>query len=196
LTSWPEALKAEKVILIGHSMGGVVALEAARHLSGIVAGVLLVDTFVIDYGGLSAEAVQTIAAPFAENFMAAMVNLIEQTSTTATPPELKQQLIREMAAADPTWALPVWSDLLSWNPQAAFKELQMPIHAINGFDTGISPRTLLAFHYRDTDSRCRTLFANGRSDGFQPCSGRSAGPVSLIFYFPHYPFPSRNHPFG
>jgi pimeloyl-ACP methyl ester carboxylesterase len=125
-------LQAEKVILIGHSMGGAVALEAARQLGATVAGVVLVDTFAIDYGGLSSETVQAIAAPFGADFSTAMAGLIEQTSTSATPQHLKQQLIREMGAADPAWALPVWLDLLSWNPQAAFEELQMPIHAING----------------------------------------------------------------
>ncbi len=126
------ALNAETVILIGHSMGGAVALEAARQLGTTVAGVVLVDTFAIDYCGLPVETVQAIAAPFAEDFSSAIAGLVEQTSTTATPHNLKQQLIREMSAADPAWALPVWRDLLSWNPQAAFEELQIPIHAING----------------------------------------------------------------
>lgn len=125
-------LRAEKVVLIGHSMGGAVVLEAARHLGTTVAGVVLVDTFVIDYGELTAETVQIIAAPFEECFATAIAGLVEQTSTSATPDHLKQQLIHEMSAADPTWALPVWHDLLSWNPQAAFAELQTPIHAING----------------------------------------------------------------
>ena len=126
------ALDAEKVILIGHSMGGAVVLEAARHLGATVAGVVLVDTFVIDYGGLSPETVQTIAAPFEADFPAAMADLVAGTATAATPPELRERLVREMSAADPVWALPVWRDLLSWSPEAAFKELQTPIHAING----------------------------------------------------------------
>lgn len=127
-----ETLAAERVILIGHSMGGAVALEAARRLGACVAAVVLVDTFVIDYGGLSSETVQAIAAPFAEDFAVAMAALVEQTATTATPQALKERLIREMSAADPAWALPVWRDLLSWSPEAAFAELRVPIHAING----------------------------------------------------------------
>ncbi len=127
-----EALRPEKLILIGHSMGGAVVLEAARRLGGKVAGVVLVDTFVIDYGGLPMETVQAIAAPFAENFAEAMAALIEQTATATTPEALKVQLIREMSAADPAWALPVWRDLLCWSPESAFSELQVPIHAING----------------------------------------------------------------
>lgn len=127
-----KALKAEKVILIGHSMGGAVALEAARNLKKTVSAVVLIDTFVIDYGGLSAEVAQSIAAPFEEDFAAAMRTLVEQTATAATADKLKQQLVREMSAADPSWALPVWHDLLSWSPQRAFAELKIPIHAING----------------------------------------------------------------
>jgi pimeloyl-ACP methyl ester carboxylesterase len=127
-----DTLQAEKVVLIGHSMGGAVALEAARRLGATVAAVVLVDTFVIDYGGLPPETVQAIATPFAEDFAAAMTALVAQTATAATPPALKAQLIREMSAADPAWALPAWRDLLSWSPAAAFAELRMPIHAING----------------------------------------------------------------
>jgi pimeloyl-ACP methyl ester carboxylesterase len=127
-----ESLAAQQVILIGHSMGGAVALEAARRLGATAAAVVLVDTFVIDYGGLSPETVQAIAAPFKEDFPAAMAGLVGQTATAATPPALQKRLTAEMSAAAPAWALPVWSDLLSWNPAAAFAELRAPIHAING----------------------------------------------------------------
>ncbi|ADH86402.1 alpha/beta fold hydrolase [Desulfurivibrio alkaliphilus] len=125
-------LKAGQVILVGHSMGGAVAMEAARQLAGLAAAVVLVDTFVIDYGGLAPEVVENIFAPFADDFPAAIAGLVEQTSTAATPLELKRQLIREMSQADPAWALPLWRDLLNWNPAPAFAELQIPLHAING----------------------------------------------------------------
>lgn len=127
-----DALAPEKVVLIGHSMGGAVALEAALRLNDKVAGVVLVDTFVIDYGGLNPETVQTFAAPFETDFSVAMAELVAGTATAATPPELRERLVCEMSAADPVWALPLWRDLLSWSPTAAFKELRTPIHAING----------------------------------------------------------------
>lgn len=126
------ALEAEKVILIGHSMGGAVALEAARRLEKIVTSVVLVDTFVINYGGLTPADIQAIASPFEQDFVSAIAALVKQTSTASTPTSLQERLSRELAAADPTWALPVWRDLLSWSPQPAFDELQVPIHAING----------------------------------------------------------------
>lgn len=126
------ALGANKVVLVGHSMGGAVALEAARRLGATVAAVVLADTFVIDYGGLSPDTVEAFFAPFAQDFAAAMAHLVEQTATAATPAALKGRLVRDMSAADPAWALPLWRDLLTWSPRAAFAELRVPLYAING----------------------------------------------------------------
>lgn len=144
------ALAADKVILIGHSMGGAVALEAARLLGASVTGVVLVDTFVIDYGGLSPETVEAIYAPFQEDFAAAMSALVAQTATPATPAELIARLIREMSTADPAWALPAWRDLLSWSPVDAFRELRTPIHAINGALIPASARERCAPYLTET----------------------------------------------
>jgi pimeloyl-ACP methyl ester carboxylesterase len=145
-----KALAAERLILIGHSMGGAVALEAARRLGEMVAAVVLVDTFVIDYGGLAAETIQAIAAPFEADFTSAMAALVEQTSTAATPAILKERLVREMSAADPAWALPVWRDLLAWDPTPAFKELRVPILAVNGALIPDSARKRCAPFVRET----------------------------------------------
>jgi pimeloyl-ACP methyl ester carboxylesterase len=125
-------LTPDKAVLIGHSMGGAVALEAARQMPAATAAVVLVDTFVIDYGGLSSEAIEEAVAPFAADFSGAVAGLVEQTATDATPGPLKERLVREMSAADPSLALPLWRDLLAWDPQPAFDSLQVPIYAING----------------------------------------------------------------
>ena len=125
-------LDGSRVILVGHSMGGAVALEAARLLEDRALAVILADTFVLDYGGLDAATQQQIAQSFENDFAGAMTALVEQTSTAATPEPLKNRLVREMSAADPDWALPLWRDLLAWSPSAAFAELGIPIYAING----------------------------------------------------------------
>ncbi len=127
-----QELDAAEVILVGHSMGGAVALEAARLLTAQAQAVILADTFVIDYGGLDADTAHALAAPFETDFAGAIADLVEQTATASTPEDLKRRLAREMATADPAWALPLWHDLLAWNPAAAFAELRIPLHAING----------------------------------------------------------------
>lgn len=145
-----KALGAGRAVLIGHSMGGAVVLEAARLLKDTAAAVVLADTFVIDYGGLDAETIRQIAAPFETDFAGAIAGLVEQTSTPATPQSLKDRLVREMSAADPSWALPVWHDLLSWNPTPAFEELEIPVYAINGALVPESARRRCAPYVRET----------------------------------------------
>lgn len=125
-------LDPDRAIVIGHSMGGAVALEAARITGPTLSAVVLADTFVIDYGGLDPETIQEIALPFETDFASAIAGLIENTSTRATPGPLKERLIREMSAANQAIVLPLWRDLLAWNPGPAFREVQVPVYAING----------------------------------------------------------------
>jgi len=120
------------VVLVGHSMGGAIALEAAQHLPNKqLAGVILTDTFLINYGILSAEEITGYYQPFVDDFSGAMTGLVENCCVTETPAALIAQLSKEMSAVDVTKALPLWNSLLNWNPATAFASLKAPIHAIN-----------------------------------------------------------------
>jgi len=120
------------LILIGHSMGGAVALEAARRIDQErLAGIVLVDTFLINYGQLSESDIDALYTPFVDNFEAAMAGLVDNCCVENTPKSLKTRLRTEMASADPAWAMPVWRSLLEWDPEQAFNNIKAPIHAIN-----------------------------------------------------------------
>lgn len=121
------------VTLVGHSMGGAVALEAGRLLPRL-AGVVLVDTFVLPYGDIDETLAGQIETPFHQDFAAAMMKLVADTAGPALAPAARAELQRAMAAGadrcEPMLAL--WADLLRWSPMAAFAELTAPIAAING----------------------------------------------------------------
>ena len=119
------------VTLVGHSMGGAVALEAARKLDQLN-GVVLVDTFVIPYGDLSEEQARETETPFIEDFPAAIGGLVDNFTAAGLDPAIKQRMKSEMSSANPAWMLPLWADLLRWNPEPAFADIDVPIHAING----------------------------------------------------------------
>lgn len=126
-----------QLTLVGHSMGGTVALEAARlwaEESGPenLLGVVLVDTFGLPYGDMDADTIESIEAPFREDFAGAMRFLVESTTASALPAEKREWVVQRMASANPALMLPLWADLLRWTPEAAFAELDCPIHAING----------------------------------------------------------------
>lgn len=118
-------------VLVGHSMGGAVIMEAARQLDTL-AGLVLVDTFVIPYGDLDEGAARTIETPFQDDFVAAIDNLVEKNAGDALGNTGKVALKTDMAGARMDAMLPLWSDLLRWSPESAFTEISCPIHAING----------------------------------------------------------------
>jgi pimeloyl-ACP methyl ester carboxylesterase len=133
------------VILVGHSMGGAVALEAARHLDSVRA-VVLVDTFVIPYGDLSEDTARSIERPFQEDFATAMQNLLDTSLHRDAPPALHAQLQQDCRHIDPIWALSLWSDLLRWQPQSALEHSSGRMFAINGSPIPESARRRLAPH--------------------------------------------------
>ena len=118
-------------VLVGHSMGGAVVMEAARQRAD-VAAVILVDTFVIPYGDLSEAQAADIEAPFREDFAAAMANLVTNSVGSQLDEAGRETLIRQMSEGNQAVLLPLWHDLLRWNPEPAFADIRCPIHAING----------------------------------------------------------------
>ncbi len=125
------AQRVTRVVLVGHSMGGAVALEAAGLL-GEAAAVVFVDTFIIPYGDLSEDDAAGIERGFQDDFPAAVARLVDNNTSDAMPEETRQALTAQMAAAPPDKMLPLWADLLRWNPESAFTTAGVPLFAING----------------------------------------------------------------
>ena len=131
LAAMVNARRPARVVLVGHSMGGAVALEAAALLES-VAAVVFVDTFIIPYGYLSEDDAAGIERGFHEDFPAAVGRLVEANTSDAMPEPLKQALAAQMASAPPDKMLPLWGDLLRWSPEPAFAAVNAPLFAING----------------------------------------------------------------
>jgi len=126
-----DAEAVQDAVLVGHSLGGAVAVELARFAGGRIRALILADTFVIDYGMLDQQAQEALYQPFARDFRREIVGMVRNMACSA-PAALQRRLIRDMAATDPACALPAWRALLAWNPLPAFNEIDTPVHAING----------------------------------------------------------------
>lgn len=123
---------ADKVSLVGHSMGGCVALEAAARLGERAKQVILVDTFGLPYGDMDSATIASIEAPFHSDFAAAMHYLVDNTTPATLDSSTRNWIKTRMASAAPEKMLPIWHNLLRWSPDNAFSRIQCPIHAING----------------------------------------------------------------
>jgi pimeloyl-ACP methyl ester carboxylesterase len=122
-----------RVVLVGHSMGGPVIVEAARRLKGRVVGVIGVDT-MRGIGTPQPPAAETAArlAPFERDFIGSTRAFV--TNTFFTPnsdPALVRRIADDMSLAPPAVALPALRGLNAWDAETAIKDAAVPVTLIN-----------------------------------------------------------------
>jgi pimeloyl-ACP methyl ester carboxylesterase len=131
-----EATGSRSVILIGHSMGGLVIAETARILPDVVRGLIGVDTLQnIEYPMTPAE-VDKMTAPLRNDFRTGSRKFVEAMISPQTNPRLRQWILSDISAASPAIALSAMNDLMSLyiTGKAAkiFDEVRIPVIAVNG----------------------------------------------------------------
>jgi len=121
------------IVLIGHSMGGPVAVEAAIRLGSRCCLVLGVDSFV-DAGFYAARPPAEIAQrsqAFATDFAGTMHGMAEDIILPDNKPAVMPWVAAEMAAAEPQAALWSLAGLLAWDVGSRLPALHCPIETIN-----------------------------------------------------------------
>jgi pimeloyl-ACP methyl ester carboxylesterase len=159
-----QAIPEGPVILIGHSMGGPVSVEAARRLGARVHAVIGVDTFK-GIGSPPPDPAQTEARLqfFAADFAGATRIFVTQTFFREdADAALKARIAEDMASGDPTVGIEAIRGLNDWDGVAALRELAgarpkpLPILAVNarhGSPTDLSRLQEIypAFRLREMD---------------------------------------------
>lgn len=126
-------LRLQRVILIGHSMGGDVAAEAARHLEDHVVGVVWLDTYKELGVGRTPESVDVFVKRLEPNFQESVRTLVRGMFLPSSDSTLVERVATDMAAAPPAVALSSVRSSLSYSRQisATLEELKLPVIAIN-----------------------------------------------------------------
>ncbi len=134
-----EATKPEHVVLVGHSMGGNVAVAAARRLGKRVKGVVLVDTYRKLGSPRSPEEVQEVLAPFRANFKDATGPYVRGMFGAGADEALVQRVAEHMSAAPPSIAVPALESSLTFGRTITetLKGLEVPIIALNARPTDV-----------------------------------------------------------
>jgi pimeloyl-ACP methyl ester carboxylesterase len=122
------------VILIGHSMGGAVMVEAALGAPERVIGLVGVDNFQDVSQKLPPEQIAAFKAQFAADFKGTCTAWIGSMFPADADSNLKNTIISDMCGAPPSVALGALSKSLEWygaGPSTRLEKLDVPLMCIN-----------------------------------------------------------------
>jgi pimeloyl-ACP methyl ester carboxylesterase len=124
---------SKQIILVGHSMGGPVAIEAARLLKGRVVGIIGVDTFnTIGAPAPSKAQIDAILKPFEADFIGHTRALVTQHLFHAGGNRaLADKIAYDMSLTPPRVAIPAMRALFEYDFTAPLKDISVPIIAID-----------------------------------------------------------------
>jgi len=119
-------IKAERVVLIGHSIGGPVALEAADIIGDKVIGIVAVDSFFTPFQWPnSSEAITQAIEPFKKNFKNTSKQMIHSMFLTTADSKVVDAVTEQMLAANPEVAISALDEVFQWHMQRETKLLQV-----------------------------------------------------------------------
>ena len=122
----------DRVVLIGHSMGGTVAAEAAKLLTGRAVALVGVDTFRDIDNVLAAAEIDAFLLPFKRNFKGAAEQLVRGMFTADAAPDLVERIVSDMLASEPQAAISCMRGVLASNPKyEILAELDLRLVTIN-----------------------------------------------------------------
>lgn len=124
-------LKLEKVILVGHSMGGYVIIETARQLKEKVIGLIGADTYHSFKDDWTAEQKEEFLKPFKENFVDATKGFVKSMFPKSADSLLVKRIADDMSSAPSQVAISAMRNLFFYDPIPALNKIQLPIISIN-----------------------------------------------------------------
>lgn len=125
-------LRLRKLVLVGHSMGAVVGLEAARLMPDRVAALVPVDMLHDVEHRAPAEQIDQLFADLEKDYPAAATAFVRRLFPRTADPELVARVASQVAARTPATAVAVIREVFAYDQAAGLSKVRAPIRAING----------------------------------------------------------------
>ncbi|MEP7242221.1 MAG: alpha/beta hydrolase [Gammaproteobacteria bacterium] len=126
-------LQNSKIVLVGHSMGAPVALEASRRIGDRVVGIIAVDSLkTVGQPPVSEPQIQLRLKPFRENFIGHTREFV--TSSFFQPganPAFVQKVAYDMSLEPPDIGIAAMESISRMDFAKLLPEIHVPIVAIN-----------------------------------------------------------------
>ena len=124
-------LQLENVVLIGHSMGGRVALDAARLLPGTVLGVIGVDTLHDADEELDPEEVAGLLAGFEADFGTTCGGFVGSMFGDGASEALITDVTLDMCEGPADIGIALLQDYVAYDLAAALESAKVPVRVVN-----------------------------------------------------------------
>jgi pimeloyl-ACP methyl ester carboxylesterase len=133
------SVNPEKVILIGHSMGGAIIIEAAELLKGKVIGLIGVDTYHDLQVTYPQAEIDNFVQMFKTDFKNATKEFVHGMFPQNADPVIVAKVENDFVNSNPKIAVNTLENVFSYNEQENIKDIQIPIISINAdlFPTNI-----------------------------------------------------------
>ncbi len=132
-------LDLKRVVLIGHSMGGPVIVEAAGKIPKRVIGLVGVDTFNTGFQWPAMEKIPEFIKPFKKDFPKNTEDMVRSMFPPKADAAVVDRIAKDMAAAPPAVGVSAMHELLVWaarDAAAALRTLPAPLRNINADPEG------------------------------------------------------------
>ncbi len=129
-----EKLDLDQAILIGHSMGGSVMLEAARRVPERIIGLVGADTLQDLEEKMTQEQFDEFVAPFKKNFVEEVNKFVRTMFPETADPDLVDRIANDISSAPPEVGLAAFDGMFDYFNHEIFealKEIQIPTMFIN-----------------------------------------------------------------
>jgi pimeloyl-ACP methyl ester carboxylesterase len=126
-----EQLELDRVILIGHSMGGAVIIEAARQMPERVTGLVGADTFLDVGKQYTQEQIDEWLRQLRSDFAGTAGKLIRGMFPADADPAFVESVVADMCSAQPEVGIGASRAYLEFDRREALRRMRKPIYCIN-----------------------------------------------------------------
>jgi pimeloyl-ACP methyl ester carboxylesterase len=127
-----DALGLQRVILVGNSLGGAVALDAAPLLAGRAIGIIGADTLHAADAAYSAEEAKARGAAYRADFAGECAAMIHALFHPGEHLDLQAWTLKVMLAMDRETVARIMEGFAGYDLEASFRRAGVPLRAING----------------------------------------------------------------
>jgi pimeloyl-ACP methyl ester carboxylesterase len=125
-------LELDDIILIGHSMGGRVIVEAARRLPGKVTALVGVDTYQSLTAEYGQESIDGFLQPFKDDFKSYTKGYVQQIFAPEADSSLIEWVSDDMSQTPAEIGVKSMESILKYDYRPALSEMRIPILSISG----------------------------------------------------------------